>query len=76
MLFIPSHVVNSVSLALGALTNESEIIMGVKAKSHPYLRTNSRKGSLFQENNNFLLARHECEHIHANRYSKEVILEK
>ena len=34
---IPELVVNSISLALTDLTNESEIIIGVNAKSHPYL---------------------------------------
>jgi len=40
------QVVNSISLALGDLTKESEIIMGVYAKSQPYFLTNCRKGSL------------------------------
>ena len=47
---LPSQVVNSVSLALGALTNESEIIIGVKAKSHPYFLTKRRKGNLNMKN--------------------------
>lgn len=47
-LTIPFEVVNSVSLALTALTKESDIIMGVKAKSQPYFRTRRRKGSLIK----------------------------
>lgn len=35
--YIPEFVVNSISLALMDLTKESEIIIGVNAKSHPYL---------------------------------------
>ena len=49
----PSQVVNSVSLAFGALTKESEIIIGVKAKSHPYFRTKRRKGNLKHESNSY-----------------------
>ena len=39
---IPLLVVNSMSLALDDCTKDSEIIIGVKAKSQPYLQENKR----------------------------------
>ena len=39
-------VVNSFFLAFSERLNESAIIIGVKHKSHPNVRTNCRKGSL------------------------------
>ena len=41
---LPSHVVNSTSRALRDLTNESEMIMGVWARSQPYLSAGEHRG--------------------------------
>lgn len=42
----PALVVKSTSLAFDDLVNESEMIIGVKATSHPYLRTSILNASL------------------------------
>ena len=48
---VPELVVNSMSLALTDLTNESEIIIGVYAKSHPYLHSIKSVNFTVHENN-------------------------
>ncbi len=46
----PELVVNSASLAFADLLKDSDTIIGVQARSQPYFRTSSLKGSLKKVN--------------------------
>lgn len=45
---LPLLVVNSTSLATLDCMNDSDTIIGVQARSQPYLRTSIRNGSLYE----------------------------
>ena len=47
---LPLQVVNSIFLAFSDLMKDSDTIIGVYAKSQPYLRTRSLKGNLYWTN--------------------------